>query len=103
MAVYKLGDRKYIDEPGIICCARKQESYQRLYGSHLKSHLKDIGVTRRGPTDQIWNNLGIKKNMGGTWVAQSVKHVTLGFSSGHNLRVVRSSPQLGSMLSAEST
>jgi len=28
----------------------------------------------------------------GTWVAQSVKHPTLDFSSGHDLRVMRSSP-----------
>ena len=28
---------------------------------------------------------------GGTWVAQLVKHLTLGFGSSHDLRVVRSS------------
>jgi len=31
----------------------------------------------------------------GPWAAQSVKCPTLGFSSGHDLRVVRSSPTLG--------
>ena len=32
-------------------------------------------------------------------MAQLVKRLTLGFSSGHDLRVVRSSPTLGSVLS----
>ena len=31
----------------------------------------------------------------GPWVVQSVKHPTLGFGSGHALRVVRSSPKSG--------
>ena len=34
-------------------------------------------------------------------MAQFVKLVTLGFGSGHDLRVVRSSPASGSMLSME--
>ena len=34
----------------------------------------------------------------GIWVAQSIKHRTLGFSSGHDLRVARSSPPSGSAL-----
>jgi len=34
---------------------------------------------------------------GVAWVAQSVKHPTLGFSSSPDLRVVRSSPESGSM------
>ena len=38
----------------------------------------------------------------GTWVAQSVKHLTLGFGSGCNLRVKRWSPVSGSRLSMES-
>ena len=38
------------------------------------------------------------KNLGkrGNWVAYVVKHPSLDFSSGHDLRVVRSSPELGS-------
>ena len=35
-------------------------------------------------------------------MAQSVESPTLGFGSGHDLRVVRLSPALGSMLSGES-
>ena len=35
-------------------------------------------------------------------MAQSVEHLTLGFGSGHDLRVVGSSPELGSALSAGS-
>ena len=41
----------------------------------------------------------IRKNIGkGAWVAQSVKHPTLDFSSGHDLTVVRLSPAWGSAL-----
>ena len=36
------------------------------------------------------------------WVAQLVKCPTLDFSSGHDLRLVRSSPLLGSSLGMES-
>ena len=36
------------------------------------------------------------------WVVQSVKHPTLGFGSGHDLRVLGWSPMLGSLLSGES-
>jgi len=38
----------------------------------------------------------------GAWVAQLVKHLILGFGSGHDLRVMRSSPMLGSALTMES-
>ena len=38
----------------------------------------------------------------GTWVAQLVKRLTHGFSSGHDLRVVRLSPVLGSTITGES-
>ena len=38
---------------------------------------------------------------GGTWVAQLVEHLTLGFGSGHDPRVVESSPASRSMLSLE--
>ena len=38
----------------------------------------------------------------GAWVAQLVKQLTLGFSSGHDLRVMRLSPTSGSMLGMES-
>ena len=41
-------------------------------------------------------------SLGGTWVVQPVEPPTLGFGSGHDLRVVRSGHTLGSMLSTES-
>ena len=57
-------------------------------------------------TNQLSNvsfNFGIKiSRPRSAWVAQLVKRLTLGFSSGHDLRVVRSSPTLGSALSGES-
>ena len=37
----------------------------------------------------------------GAWAAQSVEHLTLDFGSGHDLRVVRLSPVLGSALGME--
>jgi len=45
--------------------------------------------------DQLACNFGLKRenkeSKRGLWVAQSVKHPTLDFGSGHDLRVVRSS------------
>ena len=38
----------------------------------------------------------------GTWVAQSLKPLTLHFSSGHDLGIMGWSPSLGSMLCVES-
>ena len=43
------------------------------------------------------------KVLGGSQVAQLVKHPILGFGSGHDLRVLGLSPALGSTLSREST
>ena len=37
----------------------------------------------------------------GTWVAQQVKHPTLDFGSGHDLKVIRSSSALSSELGVE--
>ena len=34
----------------------------------------------------------------GAWMAQSVRHLTVDFTSGHDLMVLRSSPTLGSRL-----
>ena len=50
-----------------------------------------------------WNRVNVSYyfEKGGTWVAQSVKPPTLDFSSGHDLRVVRLSPTLGSVLGME--
>ena len=42
------------------------------------------------------------KDMRGAWVGWSVKPLALDFSLGHDLKVVRSSPTLGSVLSTES-
>jgi len=37
----------------------------------------------------------------GVWVAQLVKQLTLGVASSHDLRALRPSPALGSVLSTE--
>ena len=38
----------------------------------------------------------------GAWVAQSVKHLTLGFGSGHISQFFGSSPESGSVLAGQS-
>ena len=42
------------------------------------------------------------ENLRGTWVAQSVKRLTLDFGSDNDLGVLGPSPMWGSMLNAES-
>ena len=49
-----------------------------------------------------FKNLSLLNLSWGSWIAQSVKCGTVGFSSGHDLRVMRLSPACGSMLSTES-
>ena len=51
MAVHKLGGRKYATRG-----TGKQESYQRLPGSGLKSQER----TEWAPTDPIWDDLYVK-------------------------------------------
>ena len=43
----------------------------------------------------------ILKNVRGTWVAGSVKYLTVDFGSGHDLRVMRLSPTSGFTVSME--
>ena len=43
-----------------------------------------------------------KNKWRGAWVAQPVTHPTLGFDSGHDLRVMRLNPTSGSTLNKES-
>ena len=52
----------------------------------------------------LWADLPKPKmsNTQGTWVTQLVKHLTLGFSSGHDLWVLGWSPKSGTVLSMES-
>ena len=49
--------------------------------------------------DRRW----FKSECRGDWVTQWVKYLTLDFGSGHDLRVVRSSPTLGYALGMEPT
>ena len=66
---------------------------------------KDTGVSNwnmlflPGRVTPFKNYKGVLERL----VAQSVEHLTVDFSSGGDLRVVRSSPASGSMLSANST
>jgi len=64
----------------------------------------ELESTRYSPTIDT-HTLSLKKKKkegrGCTWVAQLVKCPTLDFGSGHDLRVVRSSPMSGSTLGME--
>ena len=52
----------------------------------------------------VYINLDVYTNIyvGGTWVAQLVERLTLGFNSGHDLRVLGLSPTSGSVFCRES-
>lgn len=45
----------------------------------------------------------LKKQIWGAWVTHSVKHSTLDFTSGCDVRVTSSSPMLGHLLGMEAT
>ena len=73
-------------------------SYQNLYV------LSDCTAWHRGPhqksfpTAQCWALLQTLRTLivaGGAWGAQLIEHVTLDFSSGHDLGVVGRSPGVG--------
>ena len=49
-------------------------------------------------TTNMWHFI-IKRDRD-AWVGQSVKHPAVAFGSGHDLMVLRSSPELGSALTA---
>ena len=48
---------------------------------------------------KLFSNL--KKALNGGWVAQLVKHPALDVGSGHDLRVGRLNPELGSLLGVQ--
>ena len=68
-----------------------------------------LGLREKGKTENqprhlalIWIIHSKVHKRGRPGVAQSAKHRTLGFDSGRDLRVMRSSPLLGSALGVES-
>ena len=69
----------------------------------MGSSLQSVKVKSEGSGDTCSSLQSVKvksEGSGDTWVAQSVEHRTLDFGSGHDPRVVGSSPHvLGSMLS----
>ena len=48
----------------------------------------------------VWTHVDNNYQTRGTWVAQSVKHLTLDLSSGLDFRIMSSSPTLGLGLGA---
>ena len=79
------------------CCSLPKAPWIVSRASWCREMCRDSAVE----TD-FWYILEINKIFGGAWVAQSVKHLTLDFGSGHDLRVMRLSPSLGSTLGMES-
>ena len=75
---------------------------ERVFTSQKHSLTCKMSKCSRWPLNR-WLPRCLKDASKGTWVAQSAKRPTLGFSSGCDLRVMRSSPELGSTLSWEST
>ena len=69
----------------------------QAYPAALVAQGISISAHQLGKSRSDYQSLGR-----GAWVAQSVEHLALGFSSGHDLMIVRSSPLLDSMLGAES-
>ena len=68
----------------------------------LEKNIYRAGICHRGEFKNITIKILLKDVLfWGSWVAQSVKHLTLDFGSAHDLRVVRLSPGLGSMLGVE--
>ena len=49
-----------------------------------------------------WGRHTLELVLRGTWVAQSVESLTLAFGSGHDLRILSLSPELGFALSVQS-
>ena len=81
---------KIFVDSGLVTASQKFTQicdYQRSY------------LSTKNTTSSVWNKM---MNMLRHLVAQWVKCLTLDFSLGHDLRVVRSSSTLGSMLSVES-
>ena len=72
----------------------------------ISETVKLQAVQIHGPIAEVWGRrnfkLRKKNSSGGAWVAQWVDCPTLGLNSGHDLRVVGSSPTSGSVLSGES-
>ena len=80
---------------------------QRSLGENLNSNLEEeqqLAITFFKGTAHLCLGKIVVRNMGihrGAWVAQPVRRPALDFGSGLDLRVMRSSPALGSMLSVE--
>jgi len=93
--------------PGVLSLAERTEIIVEMDSGFEVMSLPNANLNlAQGTTERTFISFYCNCNLikiifRGTWVAQSGKWPTLGFSSGHNLRV-RSSPVLGSVFSTES-
>lgn len=67
-------------------------------GEHATLNLRVVEFKHHVGHSLLKKKSSFKKKLWSTWVAQLVKCLTLDFGSGHGVRVVRSSPPLGSVL-----
>lgn len=83
-----------LDSP--IICQRELIYYFLKIGPHQRIVFSTHSAGTTGRTNARNQTLTltshlIQKQLRGTWVPQSVKCLTLGFSSGHDVKVMRSS------------
>ena len=77
-----------------------------MVSKHMKSCTRSLAVKERLIKNTIRNHYALVKMAKirtdrGAWVPQSVEHLTLDFSSGHDPRVMEWRPTSGSALSVE--
>ena len=90
------------DELQILKMTQDGRNEEAMSGDHLQSlELIRVSSLDRLATDKEKRERAYQDSFRGTWVAQSVKPLTLGFSSGHDLMVCEIEPRV--RLCADST
>ena len=79
--------------------SKKQQQQTKF----LEKEIRFVVTGGRGGRKGNWRKVVKRYKLWSTWVAQSVKHLTLDLNSGLDLMVLSSSPVLGSMLGMKLT
>ena len=79
---------------------RKEQSLK--IGEAERQGVRRVSSGRKTRWVRLQAQQGVCLGFWGAWVAQSVEHLTLHFSSGHDLRVMGSSPTLNFVLGTDS-